>query len=41
MMETQPAKPTHLTGLYVRNFLANFAGNCIIILLNIYTPGSL
>ncbi|MFC1881649.1 PP2C family protein-serine/threonine phosphatase [Thermodesulfobacteriota bacterium] len=38
MMERPPSKPTRLTGLYVRNFLANFAGNCIIILLNIFTP---
>jgi len=38
MMERPPSNPTRLTGLYVRNFLANFAGNCIIILLNIFTP---
>ncbi len=38
MMETQPSKPTRLTGLYVRNFAANFAGNCIILVLNIFTP---
>lgn len=38
MMERPPSKPTRLTGLYVLNFLANFAGNCIIILLNIFTP---
>ena len=37
-MERPPSKPTRLTGLYVRNFLANFAGNCIIILLNFFTP---
>jgi sigma-B regulation protein RsbU (phosphoserine phosphatase) len=38
MMDRPPSKPTRLTGLYVRNFLANFTGNCIIILLNIFTP---
>ena len=38
MMDSSPGKPTRLTGLYVRNFLANFAGNCIIILLNMFTP---
>jgi sigma-B regulation protein RsbU (phosphoserine phosphatase) len=38
IMETIPSDPAHLTGLYVRNFLANFAGNCIIIMLNIFTP---
>jgi len=38
MMESLPAKPTHLIGLYVRNFLANFIGNFIVILLNIFTP---
>ncbi|MEJ2282657.1 MAG: hypothetical protein P8X85_03595, partial [Desulfobacterales bacterium] len=38
MMESPPAKPTHLIGLYVRNFLANFIGNFIVILLNIFTP---
>jgi len=37
-METIPSEPAHLTGLYVRNFLANFAGNCIIVMLNIFTP---
>ncbi len=37
-MDRPLSKPTRLTGLYVRNFLANFAGNCIIILLNIFTP---
>jgi sigma-B regulation protein RsbU (phosphoserine phosphatase) len=37
-METIPSEPVHLTGLYVRNFLANFAGNCIIVMLNIFTP---
>ncbi len=38
MTDRPPSKQTRLTGLYVRNFLANFAGNCIIILLNIFTP---
>ncbi len=38
MTDRPPCKPTRLTGLYVRNFLANFTGNCIIILLNIFTP---
>jgi len=38
MLDRPPSKPNRLTGLYVRNFLANFAGNCIIILLNIFTP---
>ena len=37
-METIPSEPAHLTGLYVRNFLANFAGNCIIVMLNFFTP---
>jgi len=38
MMDRPSSKPTRLTGLYVRNFLANFSGNCIIILLNMFTP---
>ena len=38
MMDRPPSKPTRLTSLYVRNFLANFTGNCIIILLNMFTP---
>ena len=37
-METMPSEPAHLTGLYVRNFLANFAGNFIIVMLNMFTP---
>ena len=37
-MQNIPSKPVRLTGLYVRNFLANFAGNCIIVMLNIFTP---
>jgi sigma-B regulation protein RsbU (phosphoserine phosphatase) len=37
MTETMPARPS-LSGLYVRNYAANFSGNLIIILLNIYTP---
>jgi len=38
MMERPPAKSTRLTGLYGCNFIANFAGNFIVILLNIFTP---
>jgi len=38
MTERPLSKPTRLTGLYVCNFLANFAGNCTIIVLNIFTP---
>jgi len=38
MMERPPSESNRLTGLYVRNFLANFTGNLIIILLNIFTP---
>jgi len=38
MMRSHTAKPVRLIGLYLRNFLANFAGNCIIVLLNIFTP---
>jgi sigma-B regulation protein RsbU (phosphoserine phosphatase) len=37
-METRLSEPTRLTGLYVRNFWANFAGNFIIVMLNIVTP---
>jgi sigma-B regulation protein RsbU (phosphoserine phosphatase) len=37
-MKKRPFEPARLTGLYLRNFLANFAGNCIIILLNFFTP---
>jgi sigma-B regulation protein RsbU (phosphoserine phosphatase) len=37
-MKTQPSQPTRLTGLYVRNFAANFAGDFIIMVLNIFTP---
>ena len=37
-MDRPPAKPTRLTSLYVRNFLANFTGNFIVILLNMFTP---
>ena len=37
MLESNPAIPS-LTGLYVRNFSANLAGNLIIALLNIFTP---
>jgi sigma-B regulation protein RsbU (phosphoserine phosphatase) len=38
MMDRPPSKPTRLTGLYTRNFLANFSGNFIVVLLNIFTP---
>jgi serine phosphatase RsbU (regulator of sigma subunit) len=38
MMDRPPAKPTRLTNLYARNFLANFTGNFIVILLNMFTP---
>ena len=38
MMDRPSSKPMRLTGLYVRNFLANFTGNFIVILLNIVTP---
>jgi sigma-B regulation protein RsbU (phosphoserine phosphatase) len=38
MMETQPSKPTRLTGLYVRNYAANLSGNFIIVTLNFFTP---
>jgi sigma-B regulation protein RsbU (phosphoserine phosphatase) len=38
MMERSPSTSARLTGLYVLNFFANFAGNCIIILLNVFTP---
>jgi sigma-B regulation protein RsbU (phosphoserine phosphatase) len=38
MTTPQPFVPARLTNLYVRNFLANFAGNCIIIMLNLFTP---
>jgi len=37
-MQTQVSEPARLSGLYTRNFLANFAGNCIIIMLNMFTP---
>ncbi len=37
-MARPPSKPIRLTGLYVRNFLANFAGNFIVVLLNMLTP---
>lgn len=38
MMDRPSAKPIRLTGLYVLNFIANFTGNFIVILLNIVTP---
>jgi sigma-B regulation protein RsbU (phosphoserine phosphatase) len=37
-MPTQASETARLTGLYTRNFFANFAGNCIIIMLNTFTP---
>jgi sigma-B regulation protein RsbU (phosphoserine phosphatase) len=37
MVATNLANP-RLTGLYIRNFAANLAGNLIIALLNIFTP---
>jgi sigma-B regulation protein RsbU (phosphoserine phosphatase) len=38
MMERPSSKSIRLTGLYIRNFLANFTGNFIVVLLNIVTP---
>jgi sigma-B regulation protein RsbU (phosphoserine phosphatase) len=38
IMDRPPTKPIRLTNLYVRNFLANFTGNFIVILLNMITP---
>jgi len=38
IMERPSSKQIRLTGLYVCNFLANFTGNFIVILLNIVTP---
>ena len=38
LMETQQSAPARLTSLYVLNFLANFSGNGILIMLNIFTP---
>ena len=38
MMRSHPAKPVRLTGLYVRNYAANLAGNIIIVTLNFFTP---
>jgi sigma-B regulation protein RsbU (phosphoserine phosphatase) len=37
MARSLPAKPS-LTGLYIRNYIANFSGNFIIVLLNFFTP---
>ena len=37
MAEWPPVKPS-LIGLYVRNYIANFSGNFIIVLLNFFTP---
>ena len=38
MMERPSSKPIRLTGLYIRNIIANVTGNIIVILLNIVTP---
>lgn len=38
MMRSHPAKPVRLTGLYLRNYAANLAGNFIIVTLNFFTP---
>jgi sigma-B regulation protein RsbU (phosphoserine phosphatase) len=37
MAEWPPVKPS-LIGLYARNYIANFSGNFIIVLLNFFTP---
>jgi sigma-B regulation protein RsbU (phosphoserine phosphatase) len=37
MAESLSAKPA-LIGLYLRNFIANFSGNIIIVILNYFTP---
>jgi hypothetical protein len=37
MAGSPPVKPA-LIGLYVRNFIANFSGDFIIVLLNFFTP---
>ena len=37
MAESSQVKPS-LVGLYVRNYIANFSGNFIIVLLNFFTP---
>ena len=37
MAESLPANPL-LIGLYVRNFIANFSGNVILLILNFFTP---
>ena len=37
MAESSQVKPP-LIGLYVRNYIANFSGNFIIVLLNFFTP---
>ena len=37
MAESLPARPS-LIGLYVRNYVANFSGNFIIVILNFFTP---
>ncbi len=37
MAESPPVNPL-LIGLYVRNFIANFSGNVILVILNFFTP---
>jgi sigma-B regulation protein RsbU (phosphoserine phosphatase) len=37
MAESNPDRPS-LIGLYIRNYIANFSGNFIIVLLNFFTP---
>ncbi|MGD9370079.1 MAG: hypothetical protein PVF14_01555, partial [Desulfobacterales bacterium] len=37
MLKSNPANPS-LTGLYVRNFSANVAGNLVLVMLNVFTP---
>ena len=37
MAESIPVRPS-LIGLYIRNYIANFSGNFIIVLLNFFTP---
>jgi sigma-B regulation protein RsbU (phosphoserine phosphatase) len=37
MADSIPTRPS-LVGLYIRNYIANFSGNFIIVLLNFFTP---
>ena len=37
MAESIQARPS-LIGLYIRNYIANFSGNIIIVILNFITP---